>query len=213
MESKRLVADRLKRIWSMAEFISHTPGLSRNALAQHFALSERQLQADLHVIRNKMGLPLTRSRGYRFAGNGASSELTLRELPTLFRLLEQAWDSSSLAREAIADVASKLPASFPPTLQPLVRKTMAQFVNGDENPDSHVYACLAEAVVWERPVRLRYAPGDTAGSLTDPIVDPHILMPHGDSWYLIGRCHQRRREVLFLLDTVESVTSDMGDRG
>lgn len=206
MESKRLVADRFKRIWAMAEFIFHTPGLSRTALARHFALSERQLQADLSVIRDKIGLPLTRAHGYRFAGNGTSSQLTLCELPTLFRLLEQAWDSSSLAREAIADVASKLPGSFPPTLQPLVRRTMARFLDGAEGSDSHVYVCLAEAVVRQQAVRLHYALRDTAASLTDPIVDPHLLMPHGDSWYLIGRCRQRKRDIMFLLDTVESVT-------
>ena len=52
------MADRFQRIWSIVERIDQMPGLGRRQLSEEFALSERQLQADLEVIRVEMGLPL-----------------------------------------------------------------------------------------------------------------------------------------------------------
>ena len=65
-DHKRLVAERFRRIWQLVEDIASNPGKSRKELANQFALSERQVQADLNVIRREMGLPLVRRQGYRF---------------------------------------------------------------------------------------------------------------------------------------------------
>src|SRR6266498_3865870 len=71
MERKRLVADRFRRIWHIVEDIAETPGESRRELADKFHLSERQVQADLNIIRTDMRLPLVRRQGYRFIAEGA----------------------------------------------------------------------------------------------------------------------------------------------
>jgi hypothetical protein len=60
MERKRLVADRFRRIWHIVQDIAETPGKSRKELADKFHLSERQVQADLNIIRTEMHLPLVR---------------------------------------------------------------------------------------------------------------------------------------------------------
>src|SRR6266567_8325695 len=65
-DHKRLVAERFRRIWQLVEDIACHPGKSRKELASQFSLSERQVQADLNVIRREMGLPLVRRQGYRF---------------------------------------------------------------------------------------------------------------------------------------------------
>ena len=65
-DHKRLVAERFRRIWQLVEDIAREPGKSRKELAGEFSLSERQVQADLNVIRREMGLPLVRRQGYRF---------------------------------------------------------------------------------------------------------------------------------------------------
>src|ERR1051326_5123236 len=65
-DHKRLVAERFRRIWALVEDIASCPGKSRKELANQFALSERQVQADLNVIRREMNLPLVRKQGYRF---------------------------------------------------------------------------------------------------------------------------------------------------
>src|SRR3954465_11114743 len=63
MERKRLVADRLPRIWHIGEDIAETPGKSRRELADKFHLIEGQVQADLNIIRTARGLPLVRLQG------------------------------------------------------------------------------------------------------------------------------------------------------
>jgi len=213
LDRKRLVADRFKRIWSVVEFISETPGLTRKELADHFALSERQLQADLNVIRDEMALPLTRIHGYRFADTRQSDrtvkDLTLRDLHTLFLVVARASEDPSIPKDAFADFVAKLPNAFPPSLQPLVRKTLCPYSADEFGPTPEVYAHLAEALIRHRPVKLNYPPRNTIGYLTEPIVDPEILLRHKSSWYLIGHCHQRKRDVMFCLDGVDSVSFDL----
>jgi predicted DNA-binding transcriptional regulator YafY len=213
LDRKRLVADRFKRIWSVVEFISDTPGLTRKELADRFALSERQLQSDLNVIRDEMGLPLTRLHGYRFASGPPSDravkDLTLRDLHTLFLVVHRAAQDPAIPKDAFADVVAKLPNAFPPPLQPLVRKTLSAYSGDEFGPTPEVYAYLADALVRRRPVKLNYPPRNVVGYLTEPIVDPEILLPHKSSWYLIGRCHQRKRDVMFCLDGVDSISFDL----
>ena len=50
-DGRRLAAERFRRIWQLVEEIAGEPGLSRKQLAARHALSERQIQADLNVIR------------------------------------------------------------------------------------------------------------------------------------------------------------------
>src|SRR4029078_13631563 len=69
-DHRRLAAERFRRIWQLVEDIAREPGKSRKELAAQFALSERQGQADLNVIRREMGLPLVRRQGYRFLTEG-----------------------------------------------------------------------------------------------------------------------------------------------
>ena len=57
-----------------------------------------------------------------------------------------------------------------------------------------------------RRARLRYARRSGVGYLTEPIVDPHLLIPYRNAWYLIGRCHQRRRVLMFALAGLESAS-------
>src|ERR671938_1091069 len=92
MERKRLVADRFQRIWQLVEYIAREPGKSRRELADKFALSERQVQADLNVIRAEMRLPLVRRQGYRFVNEEGdpTGVLELREAQLLLLVLRQA---------------------------------------------------------------------------------------------------------------------------
>ncbi len=213
MDHKRLVADRFKRIWSVVEFISETPGQTRKELAGQFSLSERQLQADLNIIRTEIGLPLTRIHGYRFVDTRSSDDpakdMNLRDLHTLFLLVHRASADPSIPKDAFAQVIAKLPSAFPPSLQPLVRKALCPYSGDEFGPTPEVYARLAEALIQHRTVKLNYPPRNGIGYLTEPIVDPEILFPHKNSWYLIGRCHQRKRDIMFCLDSVDSVSFDL----
>ena len=209
MDRKRLVADRFARIWSIVETIAREPGLSRSELAQKFALSERQLQSDLNVIKGDMGFPLTRLQGYRFASEEPESgALDLHDALTLYLLIRRAADDESFPQEALDGVAEKLSRAFPPILRPFAARTLSTR-DDTIGPGPELFACLAEALVRQQPVKLQYPPRSGVGYLTEPIVDPQILLPYRNVWYLVGRCHQRRRTLMFPLDSLTSASLDL----
>src|SRR5215510_1493840 len=90
-DHRRLVAERFRRIWQLVEDIACSPGKSRKELATQFALSERQVQADLNVIRREMGLPLVRRQGYRFLTERPDSgpQFSLDEAQLLLMMLRR----------------------------------------------------------------------------------------------------------------------------
>src|SRR5712691_9472486 len=96
-DHKRLVAERFRRIWQLVEDIAREPGKSRKELAAQFALSERQVQADLNVIRREMALPLVRRQGYRFLTDSADNgpAFSLAEAQLLLMLLRRAANDPS----------------------------------------------------------------------------------------------------------------------
>src|ERR671927_1439587 len=102
-DHKRLVAERFRRIWQLVEDIAGQPGKSRKELASQFALSERQVQADLNVIRREMGLPLVRRQGYRFLTDtpDAGPQFSLAEAQLLLMLLRRATHDPSLPVERL----------------------------------------------------------------------------------------------------------------
>src|SRR5437764_2318875 len=122
MERKRLVADRFRRIWQIVEHIAREAGKSRRELADRFSLSERQVQADLNVIRAEMRLPLVRRQGYRFVNQegGPIGVLELQEAQLLLLLVRQAQADRSMPADRLASLIDKLPGLFPPHLQPLI---------------------------------------------------------------------------------------------
>src|SRR5438874_7296961 len=132
-DHKRLVAERFRRIWKLVEDIARAPGKSRKELATQFALSERQVQADLNVIRREMGLPLVRRQGYRFLtdSHDAGPAFSLAEAQLLLMLLRKAAHDPSLPVERLRSLMIKLPYLFPLHLQPLVAKTL-EAANGSD---------------------------------------------------------------------------------
>src|SRR5438105_13133857 len=111
MERKRLIVDRFRRLWAIVEFIAAHPGCSRGQLADHFALSERQLQADLNVVRLEMGLPLVRRRGYRFLAEDDQCRppLGLADAGMLGVALRHAGAGARIAPAALRSLAEQLP--------------------------------------------------------------------------------------------------------
>lgn len=205
MERKRLVADRFQRIWQIVEFIAREPGKSRKELAERFALSERQVQADLNVIRAEMRLPLVRRQGYRFVNQegGPTGVLELQEAQLLLLLLRRAQVERSVPADHLGRLIDKLPTLFPPHLQPLIGK----MVKGGPNRkrQQEFFETLTRAILNGTDVRLHYPRGSSASPVAEPEVKPSLLLPYQDSWYLIGTCKQRNRLMMFELDAVDGV--------
>jgi predicted DNA-binding transcriptional regulator YafY len=212
-EHRRLAAERFRRIWQLVEDIARNPGKSRKELACQFALSERQVQADLNVIRREMGLPLVRRQGYRFLTDGQDSgpPFSLAEAQLLLMLLRRAAHDPSLPVDRLRSLMIKLPYLFPLHLRPLVAKTLEAASASDRGGrQQEIFAALAEALLRKSYVKLHYAAGDPMSSIHEPIVQPEVLFPYLKSWHLFGTCRQRGRMMVFDLDTVVAVTAAAG---
>ncbi len=204
MERKRLIVDRFRRIWAIVEFIAAHPGCSRSTLADRFALSERQLQADLNVIRLEMALPLVRRQGYRFLSDvEGSSPFDLADAQALGVALRRAAADGTLAPGAARALATKLPALFPPHLRPFLARALLPVMEGNgAEGTTDALAVVAQGIERRLPVRLRYGAGRNAALLAEPVVEPELVVPYRGGWYLIGHCRQRDRSLMFCLDTV-----------
>jgi predicted DNA-binding transcriptional regulator YafY len=212
-DHKRLVAERFRRIWQLVEDIASVPGKSRKELATQFSLSERQVQADLNVVRREMGLPLVRRQGYRFVTDTPDSgpQFSLAEAQLLLMLLRRAAQDPSLPVDRLRSLMVKLPYLFPLHLRPLVAKTLEAANTSDRGGrQQEISAALAEALLRKSYVKLHYPAGDPVSSIHEPIVQPEVLFPYCESWHLIGTCRQRGRIMVFDLDTVVAVTAAVG---
>jgi predicted DNA-binding transcriptional regulator YafY len=212
-DHKRLVAERFRRIWLLVEDIASHPGKSRKELASQLALSERQVQADLNVIRREMNLPLVRRQGYRFLTDTQEGgpQFSLAEAQLLLMLLRRAAHDASLPVDRLRSLMAKLPFLFPLHLRPLVAKTLEAASTSERGGrQQEIFAALAEALLRKSYVKLHYPAGDPVSAIQEPIVQPEVLFPYLQSWHVIGNCRQRGRIMVFDLDTVLAVTPTVG---
>ncbi|MGI5836484.1 MAG: helix-turn-helix transcriptional regulator [Chloroflexota bacterium] len=207
MERDQLAIDRLSRIWAMIEYIAENPGTSRRKLASKYALSERQVQEDLRVIREELRFPLVRRKGYRFSAGDdrVVLDFNFTEARALISALRSASQDRGNPIEPLRSLISKLPNIFPLHLQPLMRKCLESLGNPEPALEDKVFLALTEALFEKRPVRLHLTTR-SAASVQDPIVDPHLLMPYLGTWYFVGRCRQKRRVMMFKVENIEAVT-------
>ena len=209
-DHKRLAAERFRRIWQLVEDVASTPGKSRKELAAQFSLSERQVQADLNVIRREMNLPLVRRQGYRFLTETSDSgpQFSLAEAQLLLMLLRRAAHDPSLPVDRLRGLMIKLPFLFPLHLRPLVAKTL-EAANASErgSRQQEIFAALAEALLRKSYVKLHFRAGDPVSAIQEPIVQPEGLFTYCKSWHLIGNCRQRGRMMVFDLDSVVAVSA------
>ncbi len=209
VDHKRLVAERFRRIWQLVEDIASTPGKSRKELAAEFSLSERQVQADLNVIRREMNLPLVRRQGYRFLTDPQDTgpKFSMEEAQLLLMLLQRAAHDATLPMDRLRSLMVKLPFLFPLHLRPLVAKTLEAATTSERGArQQQIFGALAEALLRKSYVKLHYPAGDPISAIQEPIVQPEVLFPYCQSWHLIGRCRQRDRVMVFDLDNVVAVT-------
>lgn len=212
MERKRLVADRFRRIWHIIEDIAQTPGKSRRNLADKFHLSERQVQADLNIIRTDMRLPLVRRQGYRFVGEGpqgGAGAVHLREAQLLVLMLGAARRDRSIPKVHLDSLIAKLPTMFSPHLAPLVERTMEAVLAPSTGTHQQVFAALGDSRLRGKAVKLHYPVGTDLALRhgLDPVLSPELLLPYLNSWYVIGTLAQQpNRTVMLPLDDCTAVT-------
>lgn len=208
----RLAADRIRRIWAIAQEIADAPGHSRPELAARFFLSERQVQADLNLVRDALGLPLIRRHGYRFAEEGGAagpSTMTIQNALTLVAALGLLASSQRAAdRSAVADAARRLPLSFPAHLAPLATRLFATV--GKTGGADRGFLAVCEAMRAETWVGLR--PAVRAGRFhyaETRVLRPELVLPLYGGWYALGATLDGK-ERMVCLDNLEAVEPHLG---
>lgn len=213
IERKRLVAERFRRIWALVEMIAADPGYSRRELADLFHLSERQVQADLNIIRDDMRLPLVRRQGYRFESPDAASgagAMTLQDAHTLSKALER-----SPVDDRLVTVVTKLERAFLPHVAPLAAALLRAITGGRSDRD-RVFVALIDAVMTGRAANLSIPSGvsnDRGRHISTVAVTPEVILPYRGGWYIIGRSEQHSRNVMLRVDAVTMVTLSGGRGG
>jgi predicted DNA-binding transcriptional regulator YafY len=207
VERDQLAIDRLGRIWAIVEHIAEHPGTSRQKLAKRYSLSERQVQEDLRVIREELRFPLVRRKGYRFSADDdhVVLDFSFSEARALISALKIAALDRSIPQEPLRSLLAKLPSVFPLHLQPLIRKSLESLGNPEPALEEQLFLLLTEALFERRPVRLHLS-SRAGGGIPDPVVEPSLLMPYLGTWYLVGRCHQKKRVMMFKMESIEAVT-------
>ena len=184
---------RILRVWRLAEAIAREPGRNRGELAFRRNLSERQLQADLNMIRHEFGLPLVRRSGYRYEDGGGPNGLKQTDVVLLALVVV---DVSTDRRAALL---AALPGLVPSYLKSSLLRcldVLACTING---------ARLLEALLDRSFIRLHYAE-KTLALLSDPVVCPEILLPYNGKWYVLGTSRQHGKSVVCPLDGLLAVS-------
>lgn len=211
-ETRRLIADRWRRIWQMAERIAAEPGLTRSDLSTLFDLSERQVQADLVLIRDALRLPLVREHGYRYVDEGWSGQASAYTLADALDLMDvlRTGITAMPRGHRIDRLVAKLPASFAPHLRPLVTE-LAQELGARPGQLARTLTGVAAAVVRGQTIRVRQPHGSQEASrLQDVVIRPAILLPLHGHWYAIGaELPSGRHEVIVPLADA-TVTLEVG---
>jgi len=189
--------DRFQRIWALVERIDREPGLGRRQLAEEFSLSERQLQADLIVIRDEMGLPLRRSNGYRFAPRPSGAhELGQQDAILLARLAQAAGEESGIPRPVLEEMMPRLAGAFPARFQPFARAVLSPLATDGSYHAPDILLALVESLIRGNVTRVRLATPGAAGSYQELTITPQLVVPYGESWYLVGYCYERQRDIM-----------------
>lgn len=210
---KRLVADRFRRVWAVVEEIAARPGQTRAQLADKFHLSERQVQADLIIIRSDMRLPLIRRQGYRFETEGHSlgaSTMSLGQAQMLVLLLAKSLHDRSVSTARVRALLSEIPTLCPPHLAPVVARLVEAVTSRTPSRHQRIIVLLTEAMLAEAWVTLTYDEGWRPFAKRvhfDPTIMPSVLLPYLDDWYVLGPCEQARGATRMLtLEHVRTVT-------
>jgi predicted DNA-binding transcriptional regulator YafY len=209
ISSKRLVADRYRRIWHIVQEIASAPWHSRRELADLFHLSERQLQADAKIIRGELRLPLIRRGGYRFIAEGGSSGsggLTLQDGVVLMQMFDRARRDRAIDAEMLAGLRTKIAMLFPPHLAPLMQALASELGGRQTGPS--VLLALADAVLHGHLVRLDAYAHALRPWGPQATVRPSLLLPRLGRWYVISEDASTSRQRMIVLDEISAVTVD-----
>lgn len=181
----RLVGDHFRRIWALVQHIAEHPCMTRAELADAFHLSERQMQADLMVIRHEMGLPLARRSGYVFvdeSGRPVGSGLSFADAVLLLESLRLSLRRRLLPSAAMRGLFANIAETCAPHLRPFVREAARRILSGH---DAGAWEAAVKATAGGHSLRFRQRRKDGLSPDRSEMA-PEILVPLHRDWYVVG---------------------------
>jgi len=198
---------RTARILDIVQHIAVAPGRwTRKSLAAKYEVSERQIQKDFEIIRNRLNLDLRHDDdGYFFK--------SLPKLPTVSYSFSEALSILMAARVAqtnpginsseLSSAIARLESLFPAEALPLLREAIDQIWDlpfpGRRND---LLTVLHRAIAERSQVRLVYSTASRKNELSERVVDPYRLVPYMGIWQLVAYCHSRKEVLEFNVDRI-----------
>jgi len=197
---------RVKRLLEMA-FRLMQRRWKRAELAEHFGVSERQIQNDILMLRQWLEIEHTRE-GYRVKHPPALQAISLPADEALALILATKIALRSLGipseplRRALEHLVSLLPNQLGRVVESTTFTALATTAENMARREQ-LLRKLEEAILNGWVVELEYAAASRQGAVTRRKVDPYALVPHYRSWHLIGWCHTRNAVRTFKLDRIK----------
>lgn len=208
--------DRLTRMLAMVAYLRDNPAVPVAEVAEHFAISEEQVIADVNTLWVS-GTP-----GYMhgdlidFAGDdlehGVLTLLDSREMDKPLRLSPgeavallvalQSLQGAALAHEDSALVEETITVLRTAAGEAARAADAVEVVDRRREIDARA-ARIREALLAGRRLRLRYV--SASDQTTERDVDPLQLLTDGQRWFLVGWCHRAQGVRHFRVDRILDV--------
>jgi len=198
---------RTARVLDMIQQIAVAPHRwTRRSLAEHYEMSERQIQKDLQIIRHKLLLSLCHDAdGYYFEHlpRLPTTSYTFSEALALVLAARAAQAMPGVNSAELAAAIARLESLFPPDFSPLLRQAADRLPQSASAPHrQEMLALLHRALAERRRVSIAYATGSRGGEVNERVVEPYHIMPYVRSWQLIAFCHRRQAVIEFKVDRI-----------
>jgi len=199
---------RVARLVDMLVVLSHQR-LRRRELAQRYEVSERQITADLQVLRRALNLEIVSTgEGYRIASLPSLPSVQFETLELLALLLAALAGSRSpgVPQDKLASAIERLYTVLPQQLRGMFEPS--QFPLPSAPAAQHreqVLKQLASAIAHGWVVQMDYRSPAGRSTVYERLVDPYALVPYLRGWYLIGWCHTRRAWRTFKVDRMKQL--------
>ncbi len=202
---------RIGRVLRMVQLIHLRPRrYLRRDLAEHFEVSQRQIDKDLELVRHALVLPLRHApEGYYFEEVPLlpALSLTFGEALALLLAAQTANQVPGVDDGEFDSAIARVEAAFPPPLRQLLRQRRAAAGDWRRNRQrAEVLRVLYEAMAEGRKVKLVYATAYRGGAITERVVRPYRVLPVGHSWHLVAWCERRSDVLVFKVDRVRALT-------
>lgn len=185
-------------------------------LAQELEVSVRTVQRDLELLRDQLGAPLAydpRRRGYYYTRTDfvlpapPVSPMEVAALQTAAHLLRLVAGSpfEGLVRGFIDRLVASMPEAVTVDSQGQGDLSFGlPAIRGDEAHVTDALEILHEALVSRQTVAVHYYSA-YRDAWRHRYIDPYHLHYRGGAWYVIGRCHWRRRILVFAVDRMRDL--------